>query len=354
MKKLHKKGVYISALTLLLVCCQVQKKNILELFKIEKKLQHEKIEMKHNDYLFHAWCMYKTGNYLVINDDNGKTYMSIFDLKEQRYINHFIKKGAGPNEMFSPPQSITPLTNNQLSYFDAQARIIYQANYSKPDSIKITKIKNFTNTQTLFLGLIPMAYDYYVGIGLIESGRYAVIDKNGKNVSINFDYPKDEMKQGNNFQKALAYQGGLIPNSDKTKFFFYCISSEILEIMQLQKNGTLTKIRDIHFDYATYRPEGDGKNTIAATIMKESKAAFISATATSNYIYLLYSGRTIGVDINLAFKSNTILVFDWEGNPIKRYNLDIDITTFTVSEDDKTIYAISNTSVDTDLIKFKM
>ena len=355
MKKKHINNACMCAfLILLFLSCNDRKKNLLDLFETQQSLKHEIIRLKDGDYLSRTFGLYKDHDNLIIHNNNGQTYISIFDLKKQKIINQFIKYGNGPQEMFSPPQSITVQHNNKLTYLDAQNRIMYEADYSKLDSVKITKSVDLTKTSELFLGLIPMAYNYYVGIGLFEKGRYSVLDKNGKNISINFNYPKDNMQQGSNAQKAMAYQGGLIPNSDKTKFFFYGITSEILEIMQIQKNGSLTKIKDLHFDYAKYILNDDGKATVAAAIKKETKMAFISACATSKYIYLLYSGRSINGDVNLAFKSNTILVFDWKGNPTKRYNLDTDVNIITVSEDDRSVYAIKITTDDTNLIKFKL
>ncbi len=256
--------------------------------------------------------------------------------------------------MFSPPQSFSILPGQKISYLDAQTRTLYQANYSQLNSIQIEKKVNLIKNSTFFLGLIPMANNYFIGVGFMEKNRYAVLDQNGKTLSFNFEYPADDKNSATNFQKAMAYQGGLVANPNGTKCFSYCIYSEIFEILQLQKEGTLTKIKDIHFDKAIYIPEGDGKNSASAVIKKESKMAFLSGAATDKYIYLLYSGRVIGTDFYFALKSNTILVFDWDGNPIIRYNLDVDINTFTVSEDNKIIYAIVNGKEDTYLVKFNL
>jgi len=348
-------NVFCLIMLFFVVACKENKQGLIGLFDSQKKLIHEKIQLANDkDYLSRVGGIFLDGNSLVINNDDEKTYMTIFNIKSKMFTNSFIKHGNGPKEMFSPPQSTQILAGNKLSYLDAQSQTLYQADYSQPDNVQIAQKLNLIKGANFTMGLIPMAYDYYIGIGFFEAGRYAVIDKKGKNVSYNFDYPKDDSQPGTNAQKAMAFQGGLIANPNRTKFFFYGMTSEILEIMQLEKNGSLTKIKDIHYDLAKYKPLGDGKNSVSSAIKKESKVAFISASATKKYIYLLYSGRTIESSFDLAFKSNTILVFDWEGRSVIKYNLDVDVNYIAVSEDDKVIYAIANTATDTNIIKFDL
>lgn len=340
---------------ILVVSCKENKQGLIGLFDTQKKLMHEKIQFTNNkDYLSRVGGIVMDDNCLIINNDDEKTYMTIFNPQSKIFTYSFIKHGNGPKEMFTPPQSTQTLAGKKLSYLDAQTQTLYLADYSQPGNVKITEKSNLIKGEAFIMGLIPMANDYYIGIGFFEKGRYAVIDKNGKKISYNFDYPKDDSQPGTNAQKAMAFQGGLISNPNRTKLFFYGITSEMLEIMKLEKNGVLSKIKDIHYDLAKYKPLGDGKKSVSSAIMKESKVAFISASATEKYIYLLYSGRTLKSSFDLAFKSNTILVFDWEGRSVIKYDLNIDVNYIAVSKDDKTVYAIANTSTDTEIVKFNL
>lgn len=69
---------------------------------------------------------------------------------------------------------------------------------------------------------------------------------------------------------------------------------------------------------------------------ENTRFAFLNGMTTQNYIYLLYSGHHEGEHINTG---KYIYVYDWEGNPIKKFQVDRYITCFTISNDDKMMYA---------------
>jgi hypothetical protein len=75
----------------------------------------------------------------------------------------------------------------------------------------------------------------------------------------------------------------------------------------------------------------------------KTRIAFQSGAVTKKYIYLLYSGnldeQRYVPDSKTRGAGKFIYVYDWSGNPIKKFNLDRFITGFTVSDDDSVIYA---------------
>ncbi len=64
---------------------------------------------------------------------------------------------------------------------------------------------------------------------------------------------------------------------------------------------------------------------------------FVTGTVTDKYIYLLYSGK-IDTEVN-PHHGNSIYVYDWEGNPIKKMILKKEILSIVVSADDTLLYA---------------
>jgi len=58
--------------------------------------------------------------------------------------------------------------------------------------------------------------------------------------------------------------------------------------------------------------------------------------AANEEIWLQYSGQYCKKEVHSENK--TLLVFDWEGNPLRIYKLDHSFFTFTVDAKNKTIY----------------
>lgn len=343
---------YILIMSILITFSACNKKaTLLNQFDNQKSVKHQNINLSEDDFLSRVWNLYIERDYLFLYNDDGKTYISIYDIKKNKIVNRFITRGIGPDEISSPPQSITLFPKNKLTYFDSNTKTLYETDYSIVDSLK-TKISNKMNKTLAISKLVPLAYGYYLAVGMFEKGRYAVLNREANIISYNFDYPKDEMVNISTYLKAMAYQGKLNVTKDGKKIAFSGLSSEILEIMEITQKGELLKIKDIHYDLAKYVPDGN-INEVSASIKKESKMAFVNSSLTSDYIYVLYSGRKIGNDFENAIKGNIVLVFDWNGNPIIRYNLDIDVTCIAIGEDNKTLYAISEAD-DTNLVKFSI
>ncbi|MEN6457036.1 MAG: BF3164 family lipoprotein [Prolixibacteraceae bacterium] len=69
----------------------------------------------------------------------------------------------------------------------------------------------------------------------------------------------------------------------------------------------------------------------------ETRFAFVNGTVTNDYIYMSYSG--VSCNSEKSHFGNSVYVYDWKGNPIKKLILDRLIDGLAVSEDNKTLYA---------------
>ncbi len=82
-----------------------------------------------------------------------------------------------------------------------------------------------------------------------------------------------------------------------------------------------------------------GKNSFGNNFMEKTsntRRAYNYGTVSDNFIYLLYSGKERNENWSI---SNCIFVFDWDGKPVAKLNLDRNISKFAITNDEKTIYA---------------
>ena len=68
---------------------------------------------------------------------------------------------------------------------------------------------------------------------------------------------------------------------------------------------------------------------------RESAIGYIDITSEGNYVYALYSDNTI----EKGYKSNTVHVFDWNGNPKKKCILTKEAYYITIDEINKYSHA---------------
>ena len=83
-----------------------------------------------------------------------------------------------------------------------------------------------------------------------------------------------------------------------------------------------------------------------ATLANDATYCSSSITTNNNFIYVLYSGNSVMDLINQAIKqeafydSKKILVFDWDGIPIKQLNVDHEIRCIRFDNKDQKLYGI--------------
>jgi hypothetical protein len=79
----------------------------------------------------------------------------------------------------------------------------------------------------------------------------------------------------------------------------------------------------------------------------------IALSSSDKFIYVLYANTAKDASFEDKFKSNLILVFDWNGNPVKKYILDCKVKTIEVSDNEKRIFAVCD-NPDPEIICFDL
>lgn len=346
---------YIAFLILslcLTACSNQSEKDLLQRFKTVKECTHETIVMNDDSFFSSVFQIYVENDRLLAYDYDKKFLFSLTDLKEKTMLAKFIGVGQGPNEIPGMITAVNYLYNGNFCFFSPNTRKMYFVNYL--NSYLFEKTLPF-DTEKMMLNVIPVGSNY-VALGWFNEGRYLLLDKDGKEMSCFLDYPHFEGdEQFTNAHKAMAFQGKLIGQPDSKRFFFAASNSHIFEIMEVVDNKGISKVFEYQGELGQFVPEGDGQNMEAAAIRKESRSAFVGANCTQKYIYLLYSGNVIADEMKngISGSGKTVFAFDWDGNPVKKLQLDTYVKCIAVTADDQTMYAITNVD-DVSLLRFDL
>lgn len=87
------------------------------------------------------------------------------------------------------------------------------------------------------------------------------------------------------------------------------------------------------------------KMDLQGLLMSDANIGVVSLSAGEEYIYMLYSGKTFNLfsgfsDLEKLKASNTILVLDWNGTPIRKVELDRDILYLAFDKDTERLYCL--------------
>ena len=74
---------------------------------------------------------------------------------------------------------------------------------------------------------------------------------------------------------------------------------------------------------------------------KDNRIGFCALDCDEDYVYALYSGKSFNSDGLLNHHCKNLLIYDWKGNPIKRYILDIPLYSMRIDKDKKLVYGIA-------------
>lgn len=327
---------------LIFISCEENKKNIIDNFNTIENINHIPIELTGDSFFSKVWKIHYVDNRLIAYDVDNTFLFSVTDLDNKMMLAKFGKLGQGPGEILGMVTTTSMVNKNTISFFEPNKSILYTINYEDLSNPLLTEILSVKGID-LIMTLTPLSSDLFIATGIFEQGRYMLLDKSGKVISYNFDYPtlsNDEIFT--NAHKAMSFQGELAVRPDGKRFFSVCEDSEVFEIIEITQNNTLNKLFEFHGELGNFKPDGDGINSISAAVSRNSKMKFIDSYCTQEYIYLLYSNRVIGDNLYKAYLANTVLIFDWNGNTIKLLNLDTDVSKIAIDGNNRYMYAYSN------------
>ena len=74
---------------------------------------------------------------------------------------------------------------------------------------------------------------------------------------------------------------------------------------------------------------------------RETVLTYQDAVSTDEYVFLLYSGRTVREYVLSAYNGNRIFVLNWEGEKVAELQCEQDLAALCLSPDGKTMYVIA-------------
>ena len=275
----------------------------------------------------------KYDDYYIIINQTRKDVIKCVNFSTNKVISG-VNYGNGPNEL----NMIGKLrkVNEKLLINDISLKKIYELNIIQDSILQIESFSEINYDKKLFV------FDYLDDNIVIASGFFidfwiGYIDIHNNVLLSSIDFPKfEKTSHVSGEQKSVLYISShisLSPNSKKL-----VVATQYAGVISFVNVGeTLKEYKQIKY----FSPDFSVIQGGNISHSKDEKVGFCGVDCDDEYIYALYSGRTFNSHRELSHHCENILVYDWDGNPIKRYILDVPIWSMGYDIEKNSIYGIA-------------
>ena len=336
---------------LLLISCSDKSNELIEIshakyfndknFKEIKKVNHE---IFNDNFIGYPVRVISIDTFLIAVDMKKDSIFHIFSTKSKKYLGNFIPRGSGPNELITCSNITQSNIPRTFWAFDISSRKFSEYNIDSLFNNK-QELKSTINFNKIKSKLIGINQPQWISDSTVicnslfkYNERFFIFDKElnlkkkiyNNNLNIYDKFPDNIL--GDIFSSFINVK------PDKSKI---AIAGRYLDLLEIyDSNGNLLAMtkgpnKDFNFKFDIESSLNQG------TMIKlpETRRGYIGIKTTNNCIYLLYSGKERRNPNHYSF-SNTIYTFDWNGNPLNKYELDAQISSFAIDEKENKIYAL--------------
>lgn len=181
-----------------------------------------------------------------------------------------------------------------------------------------------------------------ISTGIYEEGRYLLYDPETEEANYFLSYPDHvDYPRLKETTKSMLYASNVLRvRPDNEAFVCADMYSGYFDICRINGNR-IERIREQHFHYPKVHISGEGKKT-HVSYYRENRFGFTDIAVTNDYIFAIYSGKTIRETQQNFQYCHTLLQFNWSGELINSYKLDIPLTNISYDPEENAVFGIGH------------
>lgn len=328
------------------------------------KEQHLRAEvMQFDTQLLSVYDLILLDDYIIFQKSpHEESQLALYRLTEDRlqFEGEALRIGKGPNELLTLAlRYVADEKCFQMIDFRNSGKRVLSVSVEDPKSLLDMTNWKESNLPTFELGLsevCPISESSFIVMpAFMNDNNMLSLVRDTMILSLQEPYP-DADNTAHLVVKALVYGGDIDKRPAKQSFVYASRNGKYVFIFDLERDRITHK--KVLFDEYPLYVEEDG---FSYAFRKESVLKMIP-TVTARYIYLLNQKGTMGdyvkgqlVDGFPLNFGNEVLVFDWNGDPVKRLGLDRSVEMIRVDPTDDFLYGVTRNKAGADeLIRFNL
>lgn len=319
------KNIVLFLILALLCGCSHKRAEINRYSGFEQTISVKSTKIEIPPVLLYPRNLFLLKDRLIVLNEKTDTLFQVFSMPELEYQGQFGIKGEGPNDFHLP--SIQAVSYTEFGFILSDLNKLKAINWENSEP-------HITSTD------MPYQFQYFNGLMELKDSLYCCNTEYGSEYELRFLYPDG------NYEEL-----GVYPEEVKPRFKDALARNQAYNsLLAAKPDGTCVAVFYQHLRrYRIYNANGELKTDNVLDILPcqelpdvrdENRYIHpIALYATDRYIYTLNLDMTVN-EISNKVSNPSIQLFDWEGHPLKRYQLDRYISSFIVDEQNGTFYGV--------------
>lgn len=280
--------------------------------------------------------MFLLDSNLIIFNKGGEHFIFCYSLKNNKLSEGYLRKGRGPSEAVGAFDC--GIINGSLWVHDISMKKILTTNINEILANKSSILFNEYRVNEFYQQISFIDSIHFLAVGIpTTSSKISEVDLiSGETINElgNFSYiPPEITLEG----CKDAYYSFLFSKPSGDRIVLPYFNTDVIEIYNI-KDKTCIAVQGPENIKADFTFRRNRRGVYFADITKNTRRTFIGGSVTDKFIYLLYSGE-LEMNGHGRGSANSIYIYDWDGNPIKKLVLNKSASAISVSRDDKLIMA---------------
>lgn len=273
-----------------------------------------------------------------IKKHDGQYFMSAIDLNDGT-CREILRKGRGPGEV-TETMSVH-FRDNYLYGYQVARGLWTRFNLQDIEGARpaIDTLCSFSSNETDdYLAYPSGVFPHKQGRIYLNSGSnwYSFATEKGKESGVGyFDF--ESTRECTPSELKSFYMNSVLalsPSQDKIVCAPY--DGSALSFATIGEDGIMRERRQLIF----IEPKVEPLRTEAfPVVLQKGVRGFVAIDANDQYVYALYSGHPQNDPLYPSYEGNHLLIFDWDGNPVRR--IDLTESVLSISVVGNVLYGVS-------------
>ena len=291
-----------------------------------------------NDEIFRPRSLFFKDSLLFTVNLQQPFFVTVFRLPDMKKIGDFISFGSGPNEALNV--SNLQFQDSLVWVLDKSRQQInkYKINQFLVEKeiapLEVIKIEESFNTLLVTENKLIANSLYHV------QSRFSIYDLKG-----NFIENKGELPDAGipmtDLELLESYFCNMALNPINESIFVAYTSTDLIEIYNAEGNLKTGMHGPDQFYSIKKEVSLDNNMQRVSSIEGKTRDAYYNPIAFEDEIWTIYNGKYFDRNVENGFLCNRIIVFDWDGNPIRHYTTDTGFYALAVDRKNRAFYGLT-------------